>query len=193
MIVVALAKSYPCVMGGPVLAAVDRRIFALRYFQACMSCGFCRDACCQHGVDIDLENVARLKSVHGRFAEAVGVPQSEWFTGEVTADAEFPSGHHVRTQVRDGACVFLDRKSRGCLIHRFALEEGLDYHTLKPMVSILFPLTFDHGVLKPSAELLDGTLVCGGEGPTCYDGAREELRYYFGEDFTRELDILANG
>ena len=33
------------------------------------------------------------------------------------------------------------------MIHRFCLEEGLDYHTLKPMVSILFPLTFEHGVL----------------------------------------------
>ena len=96
MTVVALTKSYPCVMGGPVISAVDRRIFSLRYFQACMSCGFCHDACCQHGVDIDLGNVERLKSVHGRFRESVGVPESEWFTEEVIADAEFPTGRHVR-------------------------------------------------------------------------------------------------
>jgi hypothetical protein len=144
-------------------------------------------------VDIDLGNVARLKSVHGRFTALVGVPQEDWFTAEIVADAEFPSGRHVRTQVRDGACVFLDRKTRGCLIHRFALEEGLDYHHLKPLVSILFPLTFEHGVLQASAEILDGTLVCGGEGPSCYDGARGELNYYFGAEFTRELDDLANG
>jgi hypothetical protein len=193
MNVVSLSTSYPCHMGGPILHAVDRRIFSLRYFQNCMSCSFCHDACCRHGVDIDMDNVARLKSVHGRFPALVGVPEAEWFTTEVIADAEFPSGHHVRTQVRDGGCVFLDRKSRGCLIHRFALEEGLDYHSLKPMVSILFPLTFEHGVLVASAEALDGTLICGGQGPSCYDGARGELGYYFGEALTRELDDLANG
>jgi hypothetical protein len=193
MDVVALSTDYPCRIGGPVLSSVDRRIFSLRYFQACMSCSFCHDSCCQHGVDIDLENVVRLKSVHGRFAELVGVPQTEWFTDTVIADPEFPSGQHVRTQVRDGACVFLDRKARGCLIHRFALEEGLDYHTLKPMVSILFPLTFNHGLLHASAEALDGTLVCSGEGPSCYEGAREELRYYFGDALILELDALQNG
>ena len=41
-------------MGGPVLSAVDPRIFTLRYFTHCMACGFCHDACCHHGVDVDL-------------------------------------------------------------------------------------------------------------------------------------------
>jgi hypothetical protein len=192
MSVMALSQAYACKSGGPVLTAVDRRIFSQRYFQACMACGFCHDACCQHGVDIDLGNAERLKSVQGRFPALVGVPPEEWFTAEVTADAEFPSGAHVRTQVRDGSCVFLDRASRGCLIHRYCLEEGLDYHSLKPMVSILFPLTFEHGVLVASSEILDGSLICGGEGPTCYEGVREELRYYFGDGLILELDALQN-
>jgi hypothetical protein len=191
MTVVKLSAAYACKMGGPVLTAVDRRIFSFRYFQHCMDCSFCHDACCQHGVDIDLENVARLKSVHGRFRDMVGVPSEDWFTAEVIADPEFPSGRQVRTKVRNGTCVFHDPKGRGCLIHRYCLEEGIDYHTLKPMVSILFPLTFEQGMLVPSAEILDGSLICAGDGPSCYDGVREELRYYFGEDLTRELDALA--
>lgn len=192
MTIVPLSAPYACKTGGPILSSVDKRIFSHRYFQHCMACTFCQDSCCQHGVDIDLDNAVKLKSVHGRFKDMVGIPEDQWFTTEVLTDPEFPSGRHVRTRTVGGACVFLDRKSRGCLIHRYCLEEGLDYHSLKPMVSILFPLTFDHGLLQPSTELLDGTLICSGDGPTCYEGARDELRYYFGDALTRELDTLSN-
>lgn len=193
MSLVSLSTAYPCKGGGPVLTAVDKRIFSYRYFRHCLDCSFCHDSCCRHGVDIDLDNAARLKSVHGRFNELIGVPQDQWFTGEIITDPEFPSGFHVRTQIRNGACVFHDAKGRGCLIHRYCLEEGLDYHTLKPMVSILFPLTFEQGALVAASEILDGSLICSGDGPSCYDGAREELRYYFGDVLVRELDGLANG
>jgi hypothetical protein len=193
MTVVPLKHAYASKIGGPVLRAVDKGIFSLRYFRHCMDCTFCHDACCQHGVDIDLGNVARLKSVHGRLQAMVGVPPEDWFTQNIIEDAEFPSGAHVRTQVRGGACVFHDANGRGCLIHRFCLEEGLDYHTLKPMVSILFPLTFEQGVLAASSEVLDGTLICGGSGPSCYEGTREELRYYFGDALILELDTFQDG
>lgn len=193
MSVVNLSTSYPSRSGAPVLSAVDRRIFSYRYFRDCMACTFCHDACCRHGVDVDMENAARLLAAPQRFKDMVGVPETAWFTSDIIADPEFPSGAQIRTQVANGACVFLDRKRRGCLIHRYCLEEGLDYHTLKPMVSILFPLTFEQGVLQPATELSDGTLICGGDGPSCYDGAREELRYYFGDVLVRELDRLSNG
>jgi hypothetical protein len=197
MSVVELKNAYASKIAGkiegPVLRAVDRRIFSLRYFRHCMDCSFCHDACCNHGVDVDLENAERLRAAPQRFKDMVGVPQEDWFTQEVIEDPEFPSGRHVRTQIRDGACVFHDANGRGCLIHRFCLEEGLDYHTLKPMVSILFPLTFEQGVLLASSEVQDGTLVCAGSGPSCYEGTREELRYYFGDGLILELDGLSNG
>jgi hypothetical protein len=58
------------------------------------------------------------------------------------------------------------------------------------MVSILFPLTFNYGRLEPSSEVLDKSLVCAGEGPSLYDGVREELAYYFGDGLIAELDAL---
>ena len=191
MTLVPLSTSYPCKQGGPVLTQVDTRIFTYRYFRHCLDCNFCHDACCQHGVDIDLENAARLKSVPG-LKQRVPVPPEQWFTTEIITDAEFPSGRHVRTQIRNGRCVFHDPEGRGCLIHRYCLEENLDYHILKPMVSTLFPLTFEHGALVPSGEVSDGTLICSGTGPSCYDGARDELAYYFGDVLVLELDRLAN-
>src|SRR6185437_7872364 len=99
---IALSRPYPSRDGAPVLTAVERRIFALRYFRDCMACGFCRDGCCNHGVDIDLDNAARLTALPPEFHTRVGVPSAEWFTDDVMTDAEFPSGRHLRTRVRDG-------------------------------------------------------------------------------------------
>ncbi len=38
--------------------------------------------------------------------------------------------------------------------------------------------------------MLDKSLACAGDGPTVYEGARDELKYYFGEAFVAELDAL---
>ena len=191
--IIALSRAFVCRGGAPVLHAVERRIFRLGYFRDCMKCGFCRDACCTHGVDIDLDNAARLKAMPEEFKTYVGVPDSEWFTQEAVVDSEFPSGAHVRTKVKQGACIFLNRPGRGCKIHAYCLERGLDYHLFKPLVSTLFPLTFEKGVLAASAEIADGSLVCAGEGATCYRGARGELEYYFGEALVAELDAIEAG
>jgi hypothetical protein len=190
MSVVALARAHPSIFGAPVLSRVDRRIFRLRYFTHCMRCGFCNDQCCSYGVDIDAENANRLRALGPDFKAFIGVPEEEWFTDELVEDSEFPSGRNRRTRVRGSHCVFHDPKGRGCLIHAWCLKKGLDYHLLKPMVSILFPLTFEHGVLEPSSEAVDGSLVCSGDGPTLYEGVRGELAYYFGEALTAELDAL---
>src|SRR5690349_17390528 len=125
---IALSRSYESVMGGPVLMAVDPAIFRLRYFTHCMACGFCNDACCDHGVDIDLANAERLKALPRDFHDRIGVPHQDWFTGAIIADPEFPGGAHVRTEVRDGVCIFRNRGARGCAIHAYCLEKGLDYH-----------------------------------------------------------------
>ncbi|MGH6829459.1 MAG: hypothetical protein ACREFW_11225 [Rhizomicrobium sp.] len=173
------------------LTAVDPSIFALRYFVRCQACSFCGDACCDHGVDIDVENAQRLRDLPQDFHDRVGVAPGEWFSGEPVPDEEFPGGAYLRTATRNGACIF--RKSedgRGCAIHAYCLEKGLDYHRFKPMVSVLFPVTFESGVLTAAAEAADGSLVCGGRGPSLYEGVRVEIAYYFGPDLISELDGL---
>lgn len=187
---IALSRGYACGLGAPVIDRVDERIFSLRYFAACLECGFCRDQCCSYGVDIDVANIAALAALGPEFEAFIGAPTGEWFAPERFADAEFPSGAYGRTQTRDGKCVFADRSGRGCRIHAWCLAKGLDYRRFKPLVSMLFPVTFEHGALVPSPETLDGTLACGGEGPSLYHGAREELLYHFGTDFVAELDRL---
>jgi hypothetical protein len=186
--IVTLARAHPSLFGAPVLRAADTRIFSLRYFTHCMQCGFCADQCCNHGVDIDLANMERLIALGPAFEAFAGSPPSEWFADAVADDAEFPSGRHGRTRAVEGKCVFAAR--RGCKIHAYCLERGLDYHLYKPLVSILFPLTFEHGVLMPSSEVLDGSLICAGDGPSLYDGVRGEVEYFFGAALIAELDAL---
>lgn len=186
-----LTRPYVARDGAPVIRRVDPAIFTARYFGACLSCSFCADACCQHGVDVDVNTAARIMAQAAGIEAVVGIERSRWFSGERTPDADAPGGVLLRTQVVDGACVFLNRAGRGCLLHAFALGTSQDYHTLKPIVSALFPLTFGYGTLFVSDELDDGTLVCGGDGPTVYEAARDELAYYFGDALVAELDVRA--
>jgi hypothetical protein len=189
--VIALQREHVCVLGAPVIRTVDERIFTLRYFARCMDCGFCGDQCCDYGVDIDAANMERLRGLGAAFEAFAGLPQSEWFTPGLTEDPEFPSGRHARTRSVDGKCIFADREGRGCRIHAWCLQNGLDYHLYKPLVSILFPVTFEHGALVPSPEAVDGSLVCSGQGTSLYDGVRDELAYYFGAALVAELDAVA--
>lgn len=185
-----LTRDYPSVWSQPVLRAVDTDIFLLRYFRRCLACNFCEDQCCDHGVDIDEANARRLLALGDDFQTFVGAGKEDWFSTDVIVDEEFPTGRHLRTQVRNGKCVFHAASGRGCSIHAWCIDKGIDYHTLKPMVSVLFPLTFERGVLVPSNEVGDGTLVCSAKGATLYDGVRDELAWYFSEGLVNELDQL---
>ena len=183
-----LSRLYPSKWGAPVLDRVDPAIFHRTYFMRCMECTYCNDSCCAYGADIDGPNVERVNAVAAELEEFVDIPRERWFTGEWNDDKEFPGARQTRTRVEDGACVFRGRGTRGCQIHAFAAKRGTDYHELKPMVCILFPCTFDGGLLHPSNEILDKTLQCIDDGPTLYKGVRDEIAWYFGQELLAELD-----
>ena len=76
------------------------------------------------------------------------------------------------------------------MLHSFALRKNLDYHDLKPFFCTLFPVTYNEGVLLTPEEIDEKSLECMGEGATLYQGAREEIRYYFGDGLVNELDEI---
>jgi len=188
-----MSVPYPSRYGTPVIRRLDPDIFTLRYYAHCMACGFCGDACCDHGVDVDLVHRDAILRHADRLEAWTGIPRTRWFTARVERDPDYPGGGAVRTRTRDGHCVFLARPGRGCRLHAFCLAEGIDYHDLKSLVDILFPITFARDLLCPAEELADGALICASEGPTAYRGLRNELRYYFGERFVGECDRLEAG
>ena len=78
------------------------------------------------------------------------------------------------------------------MLHSYALQNNIDYHDLKPFFCTVFPVTFFEGVLVIPEEVEEKTLACLGNGPTLYQGAREEIRYYFGDEIVNELDEIAS-
>lgn len=185
----SFSRPYESLHKAPIIDRVDGAIFTTTYFAECMACTFCHDACCSYGADVDQPNVERLLAEGPELEAFVGLPKSEWFRADAAkADADFPGGEHSRTAVRDGKCVFLDRKGRGCKIHSYLLAKGRDYHELKPMVCSLFAVTFDRGLLAVSNELADQSLRCTGPGLTAYQAARGDIGHYFGEECIGELD-----
>ncbi|HEX4561393.1 MAG TPA: hypothetical protein VH113_06125 [Gemmatimonadales bacterium] len=185
-----LSTSYACRYGVPILSAVDPTIFTRQYFTHCLECTFCHDACCVYGVDYDWRVRENLKAHAVALETLTGIPQHRWFAGAGTADESMPGGGSIRTATEDGACIFLNRESRGCRIHAYALSTGVDYHDLKSIVDCLFPLTWEGQDLVLSEEVLDSSLICLDTGPTVYRGVREELRFYFGDLLVAELDGL---
>jgi hypothetical protein len=186
----ALSRPFVSREGAPVLTHVDDEIFKLRYFADCMQCSYCFDSCCSYGVDVDLGNVGRIMAHRTELEAWTGTDSSAWFTGDTVQDPEFPGGAHTRTSVQGGKCVFLNRRGRGCMIHSYCIAKGIPYQTLKPMVSSLFPLTFDHGLLHASEEAADKSLQCADDGPALLEGVRHDLEYYFGTELLTELDGL---
>jgi hypothetical protein len=185
---IPLSRPYAARGGAPIVRAVDGAIFDRTYFARCMDCSWCADWCCSHGVDVDETVAQALIARAGEIEARIGVAVDDWFEGPPESDPDAPGGALRRAAVRDGACVFRSRRGRGCALHALAIEIGEDYHRLKPMASVLFPVTWGEEALLISDELEDGSLACAGEGPSVYDASRGELAWYFGDALVAELD-----
>jgi Fe-S-cluster containining protein len=170
------------------ITSIDESIFSSRYFSRCMENTSCQDCCCNYGCPVDLEEADRILTYKDALESTTGISASEWFYDEIEKRAEFPSGKIVKTRVNNNKCVFHDNGSRGCYLHRLALENGFNPHLLKPMVCFLFPLTWDGSHLYVS-EFLD-ELPCKGVGMPVYEAQCNELLTYLGDGFYKEMDTL---
>lgn len=186
--IVALRKEY--VSGNLAISFVHRDIFLKSYFARCLECTFCHDWCCSFGADIDVQNVERINQRRNEILPFVRPPEGEWFDPEFTYYEEYAGNQYTRIQVQGPRCIFISNDQRGCGLHRYALHRGIDYHEIKPLVCILFPLSFEEGVLSVAAELEDHSLVCEGAGESVYQSLRNELEYYLGREFVEEVDEI---
>jgi len=191
--VIQLSRAFASRYGVPSISQIDLRMYTLRYFTHCLACTFCHDWCCEHGVDVDLLHVRAMEQHREGLEVATGIPFADWFTDEYEEDDEVPGGASMRTNTTERGCVFLTPGGRGCTIHQYANDNGIDYHELKSLVDVLFPLTYEGELLTIADEVADGSLVCLDTGPTVYQGMRKELQYYFGDSFVKELDEIEAG
>lgn len=191
--VIKLKNSYPSIHGLPVIHSVETDIFDLTYFMKCMECTFCKDQCCEWGADIDMQNVARVMKYKDELEAFTGIKSERWFDeSEKGTDYEYPGHDYMRTTFDEEKdyCIFLNTQSRGCMLHSFALNKGMDYHEIKPFFCSLFPVTYMDGVLMTPEEIDEGLTACLGQGPTLYQGSRDELLHYFGPGLVAEMDEI---
>lgn len=176
-------------ISGPMLISfVHRDIFLKTFFARCLDCNFCYDQCCSYGADIDRQNVEKIQQRKEEILPFVRPPEGEWFDSEYSYYEEYTGGEYTRIRTQGPRCIFISKDQRGCGLHRYALSKGMDYHEIKPLVCILFPLSFGEGVLSVSPELDDNSLICSGSGISAYQAMKNELEYYFGRELVEELD-----
>lgn len=206
--IIPLARAYSSIDGMPIIDRVDPRIFTLTYFgNNCMDCNFCHDSCCQWGADIEMLRVEAIRQHADALEAYTGWGQDYWFRDNpedigIQDEPEYPGGQYTRTQIvelpsgrssyNSTGCVFIDPDNRGCMLHSFALNNAIEVHSIKPMVCMLFPVSFDERTVIPAYELeYDDELACVNHGTTLYNGARSDIAYYFGVECVAELDALA--
>ena len=184
--IIPLGKEYSS--GNMLISFVHRDIFMKSYFARCLECNFCHDWCCSFGADIDIRNVERIQQHREGILKFVRPPEGEWFETEYSYFEEYEGNQYTRIHPQGSRCAFISKDQRGCGLHRYAISKGMDYHEIKPLVCILFPLSFEEGILSVAPELGDNSLVCAGLGTSVYDSLRNELEFYFGREFVQELD-----
>ena len=149
------------------------------------------DACCQYGCDVDLHErdaiLARAAMI--RPVLAAEVRELPWFDeSEPEHDPDVPSGTVVRTAVHGGGCLFLSHDKRGCAIHRASIEQGWDFHGVKPSICRLFPLSYGEGMIVVSDDYVDYSCAYQDDAPTLYQVARDALSALFGPELVRAMD-----
>ena len=194
--IIPLNREY--LSGNLAISFVHRDIFLKTYFARCLECNFCHDWCCSFGADIDIQNVEKIHQQKEEILPFVRAPEGEWFEPEYAYYEEYVGNQYTRINPQGPRCAFISKDQRGCGLHRYAISKHMDYHEIKPLVCILFPLSFGEGILSLAPELDDNSLVCSGSGYSAYQSIRSELEYYFGREFVEELDriereILSNG
>jgi hypothetical protein len=172
------------------ISFVHRDIFLRKYFARCLECSFCHDWCCSFGADIDIQNVEKIQQQKEEILPFIRLHEEEWFEEDFTYYEEYAGNHYTRINPHGSRCAFISKVQRGCGLHRYAISKGMDYHEIKPLVCILFPLSFGEGILSLAPELDDGSLVCSGSGDSAYRAMRNELEHYFGQALLAELDEI---
>jgi Fe-S-cluster containining protein len=186
--ILSLSREYGS--GNLAISFVQRDVFLKTYFARCLECNFCHDWCCSFGADIDIQNVEKIQQRKEEILPFIRPSEVEWFDGEYSYHEEYAGNQYTRINPHGPRCVFISKDQRGCGLHRYALSQQMDYHEIKPLVCVLFPLSFGEGILCLAPELEDNSLICADSGSSVYQSLREELKHYFGPEIVEELDDL---
>jgi hypothetical protein len=191
---IKLSKSYPSRYGLPVVDGIDTDIFSTRYPSAgCMGMD-CNDICCSGGAIMDIVAFNKLKE----FREYEEFKNIAWESISFEKEQYYPGGLGCYTPIVDGMCVFKNRASRGCGIHSFCFEKGIEVRELKFFACCIFPVEVNR--VQDKSHILTVGYELRHEGfdfdckftgdSTVYECARDDICYYFGKELIDVIDGL---
>jgi hypothetical protein len=176
--------------------AVGEALLRARFQLGCTPAS-CRAQCCENGVWLDPAERDRIQAhaelVQSQMDHTQEKNPAAWFDPEQAEDPNFVAGYCLGTQVRNGACVFLNADRR-CVL-QIADEQVGGTLGLKPFYCAAFPITIVDGVV--CHEDYEGALPtsCCQTDPagklSALEVCRRELVYVLGEAGFAELLRLA--
>lgn len=192
---ISLSRSWPALGGAPVIQVVSSDIFTRPVSMCTPSCWH---LCCYNGAPVEVETVTKILALGDELVPYSRVPKEGWFISQETSDDSMGgvwSGVWTRTAKDKQGCVFC-MPDGACGLHRYCLDHHLLIYALKPRVCVLYPLVMwrrvkKGGLLEGNPEHHGGILPCWKPGSfTLFRLGKEDLRYYFGNDFVHELEII---
>jgi hypothetical protein len=183
-------------------ARIERRLEEARAVRRCAGGAACRAACCRSGVYISVEQSERILHNHEKIAPFLRPNRRNpdtWFDGSLEADSDHPHGGMLTgTNVMDDphhpsgrSCVFLTEHFH-CGIQAASIAHQLGPWEWKPFYCVLYPLTYEKGVLRLDDESRmwqEGIRCCETDTRSLplIDLLRDELLYALGEEGLRQL------
>lgn len=173
---------------------IDPVIFTQGFVPGC-NIAVCRGQCCDYGVYVDKDFKETILGYEKEIVDVMCDEQPKntdaWFEKEIEKDPDFPSGFAIGTEVYvtpEGKqkCVFKD-SSNYCSLQVAAVKMGLHKWAIKPLHSILYPLTIVDNTLTYDDSHSGKMDYCGLHHPenftqTVFEAMTEELIYVLGRD-----------
>jgi hypothetical protein len=148
----------------------------------------CSSACCSGGVYADIADRDRIladKEIIKKYMDGTqSLDDATWFDAIDEEDDDFPSGWCVGTSVVNDKCVFLNSAGH-CSLQSAAMGEGKHKWFWKPFYCVLYPVEVSSKVVSFDPMLQDEETCCTLKDTftvPLFEGCREELVYFLGED-----------
>jgi Fe-S-cluster containining protein len=185
---------------------VERSVFTTPFGPCCLSeedlphdkpAIVCGGKCCYTSPMIRIDDQYRI------LEHLSGIQQHLPALNRMLISEVGPFQDEMATKTPEGACIFWRRQDGKCAIHVYAQETGIDWHNLKPLPCVLFPLSIVSGrqldeqpgarffvrIANPGAVQQHGIRCPIGSEQLlpAYLNMRDEMDFFFGTGFHETL------
>jgi hypothetical protein len=112
----------------------------------------CEANCCAHGADVDKETYEFIIQHKNLIEPVIQEKIENCFIGEWSEDSEYLGNNAIRSNIRNGTCIFSIPQEKGCILFKLAMEKNIPQR-LVPSICRLYPITWNYGRLEVYEEI----------------------------------------